>query len=121
MVIKMNKNFSNKRSEFAFKQVSEVDPNSFQKYRSLVRSLPATILTNGYGLAMASLYSKKESQTLYNHIEVWLKGQQMLPNKDKDLMGNIAESDNDNYRLLESETLALLEWLKRFAEGASIL
>lgn len=117
----MSKNFANERSLFAFKKVSEVDSKSFQKYRSLVRSLPATILNNGYGLAMASLYSKSENQTLYNHIEVWLKGQHMLSNKDKNLMNTIAESDKDTYRLLESETLALLEWLKRFAEGASIL
>lgn len=119
----MNKNFANKRSEVAFKQVSEVAPNSFQKYRSLVRSLPATILNSGYGLAMASLYSnysKNESKALYDHIEVWLKDQQMLPNNSQNLMENIAESDKDTYRLLESETLALLEWLKRFAEGASI-
>jgi len=117
----MNKSFANKRTAFAFKKVSNVAPNSFQQYRSLVRSVPATILNNGYGLAMASLYSKNESKALYDHIEVWLKEQQMLPNKEKNLMSNIAESDKDTYRLLESETLALLEWLKRFAEGASIL
>jgi CRISPR/Cas system CMR-associated protein Cmr5 small subunit len=33
-------------------------------------------------------------------------------------MDNLAHADQSTYRLLESETLALLEWLKRFAEGA---
>lgn len=117
----MNKSFANERSAFAFEKVSDInDMKSLEKYRSLVRSLPATILSNGYGLAMASLYSKNENKALYDHIEIWLKKQQMLPNREKNLMSNIAESDKDTYRLLESETLALLEWLKRFAEGASV-
>lgn len=120
----MNKSFANERSAFAFQKVSDIkDAESLQKYRSLVRSLPATILNNGYGLAMAYLYSKskeqREARILYSHIEFWLKEQNMLPN-DENLMGNIAKSDKDTYRMLESETFALLEWLKRFAEGASI-
>lgn len=116
----MSKNIASKCSKFAFEQVSEVNGESFQKYRSLVRSLSATILTNGYGLAMAFLYSKKEGKALYKHIETWLIQQGLLDNGER-LISYIAESDKDTYRLLESETLALLEWLKRFAEGASIL
>lgn len=117
--MKMRNNFANERAAFAFEKVSkfEINSESFQKYRSLVRSLPAMILNNGYGLAMAFLYSKKDSETLYGHIGDWLKEQKILPNKNLNLMENIAESDKDTYRLLESETLALLEWLKRFTEG----
>lgn len=53
----MCKNFANERAAFAFKKVSKRE-SDFQKYRSLVRSLPAMILSNGYGTAMAFLSSK---------------------------------------------------------------
>jgi len=126
----MNRNLPNQRAAFAFKRVSELHGELLQKYRSLVRSFPAMILSNGYGLAIAFLYSKKkgkESQIqsehgqLYKHINDWLTEQKFLSEDKKDLMKNIAESDKDTYRLLESETLALLEWLKRFAEGAEAI
>ncbi len=117
----MTENLANNRARFAFdmvKKVSEISGDALQKYRSLARSFPAMILSNGYGLAIAYLYSKSGNQTLYQHIETWLQQQNMLPNKEKGLMDNLAHADQSTYRLLESETLALLEWLKRFAEGA---
>lgn len=126
----MNKSFANERCAFAFQKVSDIkDAESLQKYRSLVRSLPAIILSNGYGLAMAYLYSNsingkgrnKAFDYLYGHIKIWLIKQRILLDNGKDLISNIADSDKDTYRLLESETLTLLEWLKRFAEGASIV
>lgn len=117
----MTQNLESNRARFAFdevKKVSEKSGNALQKYRSLVRSFPAMILSNGYGLAVAYLYSKDENKTLYRQIELWLKGQNMLPDKARGLMDSLAHADQSTYRLLESETFALLEWLKRFAEGA---
>jgi len=116
----MTKNVVNERAKFAFEKVSKLHGEALQKYRSHVRSLPAMILSNGFGLAMAFIYSKKETKILYEHISTWLKKQDILRDmdKNKDLMGIIAESGIDTYRFLEAETLALLEWLKRLAEGA---
>jgi len=114
-------NLANKRAAFAYKEISKLNEQMLQNYRSLVRSFSAMILNNGYGLAIAFLYSKKDGNNqhkfLYQHIEEWLKKQNFLKDQSKDLMTNITESDNDYYRFLEAETLSLLEWLKRFTEG----
>jgi len=114
----MTKNVVNKRAEFAFRKVSELQDETLQKYRSHVRSLPAMILSNGFGLAMAFIYSKSDYRIFYKHINEWFKEQKTPGFDGNDLMGIIAESGIDTYRFLEAETLALLEWLKRFAEGA---
>lgn len=119
----MSKHLANERAKFAFDKVSDMRKNStkdFPTYRSLVRSLPAMILSNGYGAAMAFLYSKEGDRKLYDHLFEWLKEQELCPQKQNSLMEYISCSNQDIYRLLESETMALLEWLKRFAEGMDL-
>ena len=120
----------NERADKAFSDVTCVKdkkPSIFAEYRSLVRSFPSMILTNGYGPAMAFLFSKKNSTNcygeLYKNITDWLQGCGLINEKeinknclDKE-MQYIIKQDRHMYRLLRNETLALLEWLKRFSEG----
>lgn len=119
----------NRRAAFAFEQVGQIVPKEnsekekerSKEYRSLVRSFPAMILSNGYATAMAFLYSKKSEKnahaTLYQQILDWLKQQGLLTEDSSDFMRYLVEQDHNNYRMLTNETLALLAWLKRFAEG----
>lgn len=117
----MDKNLANERARFAFDSVSEVKASSkdFSKYRSLVRTFPPMILRNGYGAAITflSTSTKNENRELYLHISKWLNEQDLLPDDEENLMKYISQNGQDTYRLFESETMALLEWLKRFAEG----
>ena len=92
-----------------------------EKYGSVVRKLPSYILTNGLGQTLAFLKAKgkgepgNEHEILYQHIEEWLQRQLGINNNLLDWLVNTATSQQ--YRLATMEALALLQWLKRFAEA----
>ena len=91
------------------------------KYGSIVRKLPSYILTNGLGQTLAFLKAKgkgepgNEHEILYQHLEGWLQKQLDINSKFLDWLVNTATSQQ--YRLATMEALALLQWLKRFAEA----
>jgi len=91
------------------------------KYGSLVRKLPSYILTNGLGQTLAFLKAKgkgepgNEHEVLYQHLEGWLQRQLGINGNLLDWLVNKATSQQ--YRLATMEALALLQWLKRFAEA----
>lgn len=107
------------RAEYAYEKVSNLSEKTKQ-YLSLVRSFPIMIHNNGYAAAIAFLYSKKkgnnEYNMLYTHILEWLRDKKIIDN-GSDLMQVITKSSNEEYRRLSNETISLLIWLKRFAEG----
>lgn len=86
------------------------------KYGPLVKKIPSYILTNGLGQTLAFLLAKgkndpgKEHFLLYQHISYWV-------NKDNNLISKVQATDSVTYRYLTAETLAYLNWLKRFAEA----
>jgi len=91
------------------------------KYGSVVRKLPSYILTNGLGQTLAFLKAKgkgepgNEHEILYRHLADWV-GSKVHANGDfLDWLVNNATSQQ--YRLATMEALALLQWLKRFAEA----
>lgn len=91
------------------------------KYGSVVRRLPSYILTNGLGQTLAFLKAKgkgepgDEHEILYQHLANWLKKQLKV---SSDLLDWIVSTANSQqYRLATMEALALLQWLKRFAEA----
>jgi len=125
-VIKMLKSLDISRAKYAYEKVSEINKKNIKKnYLSLVRSFPIMIHNNGYASAIALLYSKKkinginednEYMQLYKHISEWLIENQKIISK-VDLMESITSKTNEEYKRLSNETMALLIWLKRFAEG----
>jgi len=94
-----------------------------EKYVSYVRSLPATVLTNGLGQAVASLQSAAKGShddphyILYRHLEAWLcRDHVQAPyRRCKNLLDAITSHDCDTYILAQAEALAWLGWLKKFA------
>jgi len=48
-------------------------------------------------------------------LEQWLTSQEMV--KEKPLIATIIQQDSNTYRMLLQETMALLVWVKLFAEG----
>ena len=106
-----------KRAAQAWKDVQEAKSKQFKaKYGPLVKKLPSYILTNGLGQTLAFLLAKgkndpsKEHTLLYQQISLWVS-------QDDKLINKVMERDSTTYRNLTAETLAYLNWLKRFAEA----
>jgi CRISPR-associated protein Cmr5 len=118
-----------KRAAQAWKDVSDVE-NQYRdelgrKYNSLTRSAPAMVQSNGLGQALAFLRAKAgrekkgEHWLLYSHVSTWviqeLKAQ---PKEASDgLLEWVVQQDTPTYRRATTETMAYLNWLKRFAEA----
>lgn len=132
-------NIERERARHAL-QTIEALPDDVKKYTSYVKGLPAAILQNGLGQAMATLLAaskgkpamkdgavNKAHRLLYNHLQQWLCGSNRLSpyceeDKDKDiphdstiLMTSITEGDESAYIRAQAEALAYLNWLKKFA------
>lgn len=124
------------RAAHALKQIEGV--SSAGKYPSYVKSLPATILTNGLGQALAMLKAqakgdkKDPHHLLYTHMESWLCGKEphmqtggksdikhtAAPYKGQaNIMTAIINQPEQSYLLAQAEALAYLEWLKKFASA----
>lgn len=107
------------RAAQAYKDVQAAKAKPYRaKYGPLTKKMPSYILTNGLGQALAFLQSKgkqedKEHTLLYRHISDWVVKQ---PN---DLLARIMDPKTTSaaYRRLTAETLAYLNWLRRFAEA----
>jgi len=123
-----NQSIDMQRAKHAYKQVMDIQKNTkYGHYVSYVKGLPATILQNGLGQALATLLAaakgKKEEphRLLYNQIEDWLcKSNELSPyqsNGDNNnlLMQQITENDEDSYLYAQAEVLAYLSWLKKFS------
>jgi len=95
------------------------------KYKSYVSALPANILQNGFGQAMAmELAADKDKGTahkeLYRHIQSWLCDEKTTnpntPYKGKpELIMAIVNGKQSDYIQAQTEVMAYLEWLKKFA------
>ena len=94
-------------------------------YRNFVQSLPATILRNGLGQAMAmekaGRAKDKGHGLLFDQMQLWLcVGWAKSPYRSKpdDLMRAIVEGDQTAYVRAQAEALAYLDWLKKYAVAA---
>lgn len=110
------------RAQFALGRVHDVKRHHQRiagRYRQEVMGLPAMILVNGLGQTLAFLKSKgagsqNEHAVAYRHLNDWV-----LPRLSRagDLLEAITQMDVTTYRLAQAEALAMLGWLKRFAEA----
>lgn len=96
------------------------------EYKSYVKKMPMYIKTNGLGAAMSFAFSKGKGKTdnawglIYHQIEQWLsKDEKHLIDisNDTTLMKVLMNTDSSTYRATTIEVLALLNWMRRFAEG----
>jgi len=100
-----------------------------KEYKSYVKKMPMLIKTNGLGAALAFSYAKGSNSgkpdqqkawgLLYHHLEVWLKedSKKLIEFSDNHLTQKLMETDSATYRAVTVEVLALLNWLRRFAEA----
>jgi len=98
---------------------------SYQNYVSYAESIPATIVMNGLGQACATLLAKAKGDLtqphglLYADLQSWLCGPDpAVPFSGKPhLMDAIVGSDQAIYLRAQTEALAFLVWLKKFANA----
>lgn len=88
-----------------------------KELKSLARSAPASIQSNGLGQTVAFLKAKDEDhhQAVYNALEGWLKSQLNFSQSLQEWIAVTASSSD--YRYATAEALAYLSWYKRFAEA----
>lgn len=118
------------RADFAFKAAKKgSELSKASEYKAYVKKLPMYIKTNGLGAAISFCFAKgskngeadnnKAWGLIYSQIEDWLKNKWELGelNKGERLMENLLKMESAEYRATTIEVLALLNWMRRFAEG----
>jgi CRISPR-associated protein Cmr5 len=128
----MAQTLGQQRAEFALKKLEAINCNR-DKFKKLCAGLPAMIMQNGFGQALAFLAAKgckterneiqekrdSEHVAAYSIILEWLEKMGFVKegNLREKLMA-ITKMDQSTYLRAQRETLAMLEWLKRFAHAA---
>ncbi len=112
----------NGRAEQAFKYVKEVKEESFaSEYKSYIKKLAPLIKNNGLGNTIAFVSASKGSNDkgkayarIYSQLEKWLKEKELI---SKNLLDEILEINSRKYRYITKETMAILNWWRRFVDG----
>jgi CRISPR-associated protein Cmr5 len=114
-----------RRAANALGQVRELHDSGRKvgHYVSYVKSLPASILQNGLGSALATLLAAAKGDAndphrlLYDHLNQWICSgtpDAVYPD-DSDALEAITRRDEKAYLHAQAESLAYLDWLKKFA------
>lgn len=107
------------RASHAYDAVLKAKGKKDKELKSLARSAPASIQSNGLGQTLAFWKARKEEHhlALYHALSGWLK-KQLHIDENRDLLEWIATTaDSLQYRQATAEALAYLNWYKRFAEA----
>jgi CRISPR-associated protein Cmr5 len=108
------------RARNAWENIEAVvkQPDYRGDYKSLVKRVPALILTNGLLQTLAFLESKPKKphfKILAQQLSKWVCRQLNL--SQGNLSERLREGDSALLRLATQESLAYLQWLRRFAEA----
>lgn len=111
-------NKNNERAKFAFDEVKKISSRQ-SEFRSLVRSFPTLVQVNGLTAAVAFLYAKGKEEQKNEHKMLYdiLSKKLCATGDKKNLMERILNLGSNELRLDTAEAMALLVWIKRFAEG----
>ena len=111
------------RAKYAFEAVngvSQKESDSFKKnYKSVAKKLPVLVKMNGLGQSLAFIKQRNTGyDKLYEQIGNWLQivDTKQLVSKGE-LVEQVIQLKSPDYRQVTVETLALLNWIRRFADG----
>jgi len=108
-----------RRAECALQAVEALKGKQIGHYVSYVRALPANILQNGLGQALAMLLAagKEPREERYHQMQDWLCGEHSdAPYRgEPTLIDAIAKGSEAQYLHAHAEALAYLNWLKKLA------
>lgn len=131
----MLRSLEQERAKYAWYCINEIkeekNDNLEDKYKSYVKKAPSYILVNGLGNTLAFFKSKfggseksedkkvskdrEAYKALYDHINKWF---QERFNIKKDILEWITlEASSIDVFKVTKETIALLNWMRRFAEA----
>ena len=108
------------RAQFCLEQLENLacDRKDFKPFSA---GLPAMILQNGFGQTLAFLQAKGKDKHKQGFliIKSWLIERKIVGNalQDVDILRQISSMDQKKYLQAQKETLAMLEWLKRYANA----
>ena len=111
------------RAAFAYDCVKEIaqstDEDLKKKYKSGAKKLPVLIKTNGLGQALAFINRRDAgNEKLYDTIGEWLACKQLIAlGGSVNLVDVVISKPSNEYRRITTETLALLNWIRRFVDG----
>ncbi len=127
-----------KRAEYALEKVLAIPEGKKKDFKSFSAGAPSMILQNGFGQSLAFWLSKGTGKDLkikqndkhiilFDIIWKWLpyeKGdvKNRFIEKEKaetrtDLIRQLSKMNQIKYHTVQKETLALLEWVKRYANA----
>jgi CRISPR-associated protein Cmr5 len=113
----------NGRAKFAYDCAEKAKAQLKEKdkeYKAYAKNIPMMIKINGLGATLAFMKAKSKDgnayEILYNQISKWLKEEKKLISNN-DLAKEIVEKPSSEYRFITIEVLALMSWLRRFADG----
>ncbi len=109
------------RATKAYEFVTKARDNSkvpWENYKSGVRKLPAYIKTNGLGQTLAFIKNRENFPEIYKQLAEWLqRDNEDGLEKGGELVHQIIAMRTPRYRQATMETLAILNWMRRFVDG----
>jgi CRISPR-associated protein Cmr5 len=116
-----------KRAEYALYKVTSIPQEAKERFKPFSAGAPSMILQNGFGQALAFWIAKgkNEHRAMFNIVKEWLSyTKNDVHNKfvtktqsDQEFFQAISGMTQSEYLTAQKETLALLEWVKRFANA----
>lgn len=117
--VSKQRSLEQERAAHAYRAVTDAKGKNDRELKSLARSAPASVQSNGLGQTLAFWKAKSENhhKALYRALSSWLKKQLSLE-ESRDLLEWIATTATGlQYRQATAEAMAYLNWYKRFAEA----
>jgi len=114
------------RSAFALEQIRDVYKDQVKKdTANFLVGVPTLILTNGLGQSLAFLLSKgdQKHKEAFKITKEWLRknyAAQLDAESDREFLERITRMTQSDYLAAQQETLAMLQWLKRYARAFQI-
>jgi CRISPR-associated protein Cmr5 len=125
-----------KRAKHALDRIKALSADKSGKYATYVKALPAAILMNGLGQALATERAATDPEkahfNLATHVSEWLLSPEAHtkypspgggedPKLDSDpartLLNRIVAGNQDAYVWAQAEAIAYVTWLKKFASA----
>jgi CRISPR-associated protein Cmr5 len=119
----MRQTLDQQRAQFAWERVTQARRNlrEYDNYKNLAKGAPALIMGNGLMPALAFYRSrdKDHATVLMNDILAWLAQRYQVPNAFEKAMAHFFSGDSASYVRATDETLAMLKWLRQFADAVN--
>lgn len=119
----MGRTADQERAADALKKIKGIEGKEGGNYVSYVSALPATIVMNGLGQALATELaqskSKKDHRLLFEHVATWLGDRfpELRSKQPDEILLKLMENDQQVYVHAQVEAMAYLQWLKKFARA----